>query len=176
MAWSHMEANLGNVLMNLGAINAHVCLAITTNMGSQQLLDVVRITANAFCKDAKVVQRWNKLADKIQEIRGERNRIVHGQWTWSYKHPQLYSVAVSDLAAKGTKITGSVLHRTPASLHKVARDIFALIEEMQALVAVTLPLLAAPLAAARREIHVIPVEPDKRMRKAMKKSTRRPAR
>lgn len=172
VAWSHMEENLGNVLMNLGAINAHVSQAISINMGNQALLDTIRIIANAFCQDAELVVRWNALLDKIQEVRGERNRIVHGMWTWRYEYPDIYSVAVIDFAAKGVRITGSALQRTPESLHAIAANVFALIDNMQALVLATIPMLAPPLRDAPRGIHVVHVEPDKRMKRDRAKQNR----
>ena len=160
-----MEENLGNVLMNLGAINAHVSQAISINMGNQAMLDAVRIVANAFCQDAVLVVRWNALLDQIQEVRAERNRIVHGLWMWRYEHPDAYSVAVNDVAAKGARITGSALQRTPESLHAIATKVFTLIDDMQALVLTTIPMLAPPLRDAPRGIHVVRVEPDKRMKR-----------
>jgi len=55
--------------------------------------------------------------------------------TGANEHPDLYSVGVSDLTAKGARITGSALERTPESLHAISAQIFTLIDDVQTLVA-----------------------------------------
>jgi len=59
-----MEANLCNVLMNVGAINSHVNLALSINMGNQALIDAIRIVVTAFCEDevlGQTVERFVEL-------------------------------------------------------------------------------------------------------------------
>ena len=165
VAWSHLESNLGNVVMNLGAIHAPVSLAITIEMGSQPLLNVIQITVNTQCSNEELLIRWNRLISDIQEIRGERNRVVHGQWTWGFEYPDKYFVSVHDYSAKGTQITGSSLQRSPESLKEIAARIYEMIDQMQQLVLETIPQLAHQLASAPRVIQVVQVAQDARMRK-----------
>jgi len=136
--------------MNVGAINSHVNLALSINMGNQALIDAIRIVVTAFCEDEVLVKQWSGLLSSIEKVRGERNRIVHGLWNWRYEHPDLYSVGVSDLTAKGARITGSALERTPESLHAISAQIFTLIDDVQTLVAKTIPALLPPLRDAPR--------------------------
>ncbi|GAA5172951.1 hypothetical protein GCM10025770_39750 [Viridibacterium curvum] len=167
VAWSHMEANLSNVIMNLGGINSHVCQALTIDAGSQLLINSIQISVTEFCTDAGLVAQWNKLLEEIQAVRSERNSIVHGQWMWRYEHPDIYSVVVCDLSAKGPKLTMSSLNRTPESLRSLANDTFDLIDEMQQLVVKTIPALREPLKSVPRGIQVVNVAPGKKMRKPL---------
>ena len=164
VAWSHMEANLSNVIMNLGGLNAHVCQALTIDAGSQLLINTILITVTEFCADANLIDRWNKLLEKVQAARSERNSIVHGQWTWGYEHPEAYFVMVCDFTAKNSKLTASILNRTPESLRSLANDIFDLIDEIQRLVLETISTLREPLSSAPKGIQVVNVAQSKKMR------------
>ena len=125
--WAIIEASMETIILGMYEVNMDRGLVLTANIPFNSRLDLLRIIANNGVDDDVLAQKFNTVLGKIQELHGQRNKMVHGLWRLT-DHPG--KVRRLGVRARGKKVVASAEDFTASDLWKVVSDIASTREEL----------------------------------------------
>jgi hypothetical protein len=127
--WAHVEQMLQLFVAHLAHVSSETGHKIATDMGNVSLLNLVLALARdddmEDDKQPPIHQHLSSLAEYINELRGRRNRTVHGDWI---KDRPGRSVSMK-LTAKG-QLKSQLLYTSPADSISLALKIAQLRDKL----------------------------------------------
>ncbi len=134
--WTYVELDVCSIIWHMldlvgGKEKAMTAHAITANLGSVTLLDLLKTLVHNKVGDSDEYKAFTKFVSKdFNDLRILRNEIVHGLYYRSADFPE--KAALHKVSAKG-KLKLDFIKRSVSDLEKVAQDIADLRESLDKL-------------------------------------------
>jgi hypothetical protein len=103
--WARVESVMELMICGLYEINADRGLVLTSNLSLNSRLDLLRILANNAVDDKLIRERFVAAVNRIADVYGERNKMVHGIWKRTDKPGVARRLT---LRARGKRVVGNI--------------------------------------------------------------------